>query len=63
MAIVWSAASGGMYIGIEAWVKSGPDASGKVIIHVDYYIEAQSGYTHSWTYPWHWSGTGGSGSQ
>lgn len=63
MAIVWSAASGGMYIGIEAWVKSGPDASGKVIIHVDYYIEAQSGYTHSWTYPWHWSGTGGSGAQ
>ena len=63
MAIVWSAASGGMYIGIEAWVVSGPHADGKVIIHVDYYLEAESGYAHHWTYPWHWSGTGGSGSQ
>lgn len=63
MAIVWSALSGGMYIGIEAWVVSGPHADGKVIIHVDYYLEAESGYAHAWTYPWHWSGVGGSGSQ
>lgn len=63
MAIVWSAASGGMYIGIEAWVVSGPHADGKVIIHADYYIQAEDGYAHHWTYPWHWSGVGGSGSQ
>lgn len=63
MAITWSAASGGMYIGIEAWVKSGPDASGRVVVRVDYFLEAASGWTHSWSYPWHWSGTGGSGSQ
>lgn len=63
MAIVWSGNSGHMYIGIEAWVVSGPHADGKVILHADYYIQAESGWAHHWTYPWHWSGTGGSGSQ
>lgn len=63
MAIVWSGNSGHMYIGIEAWVVSGPHADGKVIVHADYYIQAEDGYAHHWTYPWHWSGTGGSGSQ
>lgn len=63
MAIVWSGNSGHMYIGIEAWVVSGPHADGKVIVHADYYIQAEDRWEHHWTYPWHWSGTGGSGSQ
>lgn len=63
MAIVWSGNSGHMYIGIEAWVVSGPHADGKVIVHADYYIQAEDRWAHHWTYPWYWSGTGGSGSQ
>lgn len=61
MAITWSAVSGYMYVGVEAWVKSGPDASGKCVIHADYYLES-AGYGHDFTSRWDWWGTGGSGS-